>query len=373
MAHRIDSAGSTADHLYTSGNPSAGIPPTVVTPEWLNDMQENVCRLIEAADLTLEKGNYEQLRLAIVKMILAGAPSAPSASETVKGIIEIATLLEVLAGEDAVRAVTPAGLLAFFAAKARKRLTADITIYVATTGSDATGDGLTAGTAFATAQKAVNLIFNWYDLNGYKATIQLADGTYTAGAEVNGPFVGAIAISSVVIQGNAGNPANVLVNTPGNCFTGNWNTQFVVKNLKVKSTSWAGLSSTNYSNIGFSNIVFDTCGQGHIVANGAKIQALGNYSIVGGAPYHVLEDQGGKVYLSGATVTISGTPAFSQAFITLNNVSFIYATGMNFGGTGATGIRYNVTGSSVINTGGGGASYLPGSIAGTYSSGGQYV
>lgn len=41
-----------------------------------------------------------------------GLASVPDASETVKGIIELATAAEVLAGVDAVRAVTPAGLAA---------------------------------------------------------------------------------------------------------------------------------------------------------------------------------------------------------------------------------------------------------------------
>ena len=36
--------------------------------------------------------------------------SVPDASETVKGIVELATVAEVQAGTDTVRAVTPAGL-----------------------------------------------------------------------------------------------------------------------------------------------------------------------------------------------------------------------------------------------------------------------
>lgn len=255
----------------------------------------------------------------------------------------------------------------------RIKLAANLTLYVSATGNDTTGDGLTAGTAFATVQKASNVLQNNYDLGGYQVTIQLLDGTYTSGLTVNGYFVGAKGLDAVTIKGNATTPSNVLVNTAGNCFTANWAAQFIVKDLRVKSTSWAGLSATNYSNIGFSNLVFDTCGQAHISAIGAKIQALGNYSIVGGGGCHILEDQGGNIYLSGTTVTISGTPAFSQAFATLSNLSFAYATGMTFSGTGATGIRYNVTSNSVLNTGGGGVSYLPGSIAGSYASGGAYV
>lgn len=54
---------------YTSGNP-LGLPPvprTIVTHEHLNDLGESQCVLVEAADITLVKGDYDQVLEAVIK------------------------------------------------------------------------------------------------------------------------------------------------------------------------------------------------------------------------------------------------------------------------------------------------------------------
>jgi hypothetical protein len=64
--------------------------------------------------------------------------------------------------------------------------------------------------------------------------------------------------------------------------------------------------------------------------------------------------------------------------------SFVQSDGMGYfrpiyapsGITGAgnvTGLKFNVSGNSIINTFGGGTSYLPGSGAGITATGGQYL
>ncbi|QPC44018.1 hypothetical protein HW532_15760 [Kaustia mangrovi] len=63
--HRIDGQGATQDNRFTKGNPSTGQIATVVTDDWLNDVQEAICAVIEAAGITLEKGDYSQLLEAI--------------------------------------------------------------------------------------------------------------------------------------------------------------------------------------------------------------------------------------------------------------------------------------------------------------------
>lgn len=63
--HRIDGAGATAGNLFTEGDASQGIAPTVVTDDWLNDIQENHIRAAEAMGITPVKGNYDQLAAAI--------------------------------------------------------------------------------------------------------------------------------------------------------------------------------------------------------------------------------------------------------------------------------------------------------------------
>jgi len=68
--HRIDGPGAV-NNLFTEGDPSVPQMATVVTAAWLNDVQENLARAIEAAGITPVKGDYDQLRQAIT--LLSGA------------------------------------------------------------------------------------------------------------------------------------------------------------------------------------------------------------------------------------------------------------------------------------------------------------
>lgn len=68
--HRIDGPGAV-NNLFTEGDPSVPQMATVVTAPWLNDVQENITRAIEAAGITPVKGDYDQLRQAI--LLLSGS------------------------------------------------------------------------------------------------------------------------------------------------------------------------------------------------------------------------------------------------------------------------------------------------------------
>ncbi|MCY1360645.1 hypothetical protein D9M69_472800 [compost metagenome] len=70
--HRIDVPSATPDNLFTEGSPTGGVPATTVTAAWLNDVQEGLCAVVEAAGLTLEKGNATQLQTAITGLVSAG-------------------------------------------------------------------------------------------------------------------------------------------------------------------------------------------------------------------------------------------------------------------------------------------------------------
>jgi hypothetical protein len=70
--HRIDAPGATGANLFTEGNPALGIPATEVSDDWLNDVQEELCNLIENQGITLVKGNQNQLENAIFGMIGGG-------------------------------------------------------------------------------------------------------------------------------------------------------------------------------------------------------------------------------------------------------------------------------------------------------------
>jgi microcystin-dependent protein len=69
--HRIDGPGAV-NSLFTEGDPSVPQMATVVTAAWLNDVQENLAKVIEAAGITLQKGNFDQLRQAINQLSGSG-------------------------------------------------------------------------------------------------------------------------------------------------------------------------------------------------------------------------------------------------------------------------------------------------------------
>ena len=75
-------------------------------------------------------------------------------------------------------------------------LTANKTVYVATTGNDTTGDG-TSGKPYKTITKGLSAIPK--NLNGFDATLYIAGGTYAENVTIKG-FQGGIL--SIMLQGN---------------------------------------------------------------------------------------------------------------------------------------------------------------------------
>lgn len=70
--HRIDGAGHV-DHLFVSEDPATNRPPTEVTPEILNALQEEVAGVVEYVGMSLNKADNTQLRQAIMAAIEARA------------------------------------------------------------------------------------------------------------------------------------------------------------------------------------------------------------------------------------------------------------------------------------------------------------
>ena len=127
--HRIDSSGATADNKFTDGNPAVGQEGTVVDADWLNDVQENIAHAIEAAGITLVKGDSTQLAAAIVALIAgvvgSGGGAVPTTREVNGGglvtgggalaadltlAVAKSTPAAIIAGVDDDSALTPAQL-----------------------------------------------------------------------------------------------------------------------------------------------------------------------------------------------------------------------------------------------------------------------
>jgi hypothetical protein len=269
------------------------------------------------------------------------------------------------------------GRVSFPSGGAREQLTAARTYYVRTDGSDA-NSGLvnSAGGAFLTLQKAYDVIDATLDLAGFTVTIQLGDGAYAAGLLVAQPWTGG---GAVVIQGNAGAPANVHISTASGSLGGLKVTAplpglITIKDLKITASNIVALWASAPGTLRFSNLVFGATASFHIAADapGANIVASGNYEIVGGASAgHAIANGQGRIVCASITVTLTGTPAFG-VFANGGRLGFVSFEAVTFIG-GATGPRYIADVNGVVYVGGAGATFLPGTTAGTVANGGQYV
>lgn len=259
-------------------------------------------------------------------------------------------------------------------ASAREVLTANRTYFVLTTGSDS-NNGLanTSGGAFLTIQKAINTVAA-LDISTFNVTIQVGDGTYTAGALVNGAWIGS---GNVTLQGNATTPANCIISATGaDCISASNAGRLIVNGFKLQTTTAGSCFSTATQSglIQFSNVEFGATATHHIFSNKRGfIEATGSYSITGGASTHInCVNDSVAVLGAGITVTLTGTPAFASATVNANRASLVQCNGVTFSGS-ATGVRYAVDTNSVIFTAAGGASFVPGSSVGTTATGGQYA
>ncbi|MEJ6817678.1 hypothetical protein [Pseudomonas sp. LF-5] len=66
--HRIDGPGATVDNKFTDGDPVSGVEATLVTDDWLNDVQENLMAVLVSGAISPTKGRAADLLDAIKKV-----------------------------------------------------------------------------------------------------------------------------------------------------------------------------------------------------------------------------------------------------------------------------------------------------------------
>jgi hypothetical protein len=338
--HRIDDPSAVASlptprqpgtpGFFTQGSPTTGQEATIVTDDWANATQEELCYVIEQSGITLSKTDRTQLFQALARLF-------------------------------------------------RRRLTAALTVYISPTGDDSNGDGLTIATAFATINRAYTYIRDHIDLNGQQAMIQMEDGTYSS-AYLSFPCVG----PAVILQGNLADPTKVIVNGVSvPAIAAAQGAVIVCNSFTVEATGpagdygavGAGLLAGANGQIIFRNMNFGACSQAHIAAYSGGVVSCGQtgvlYTISGGGQEHVLMD-GGVVSIADANVTLSGTPNFANGYVyATNGGSWMDGWRCTFTGT-ATGPRYSIHNNAAVHTIGGGPNYFPGNAAGIIDTGGIY-
>jgi len=266
------------------------------------------------------------------------------------------------------RVTLPAG-----ATNLRERLTADRVYYVAAGGGSDGNDGRSALTPFATIPHAIEIACR-LDFDGHTVTISCADGAYP-------PFMmerGWVGGGRLVLRGNPSSPQNVTIISPSHAVIINAELGAGVLRLdgfKLSTTvDGSAVSLSGSGLVEIQNLDFGPAVWNHLYLANAfvRVRAIGDYAISGGAQTHVNATLGGSVTLTGRTVTLSGTPAFSQPFVSIGQCGRLSADGAVFAGA-ATGTRYAAFNNGVIFVNGAGPNVFPGDAAGYVFNGGQYI
>lgn len=274
--------------------------------------------------------------------------------------------LEVAGSVTVTGDVSPGGLGAV-----RYKLTSNRTYYVRTDGSDAnTGLSDNAAGAFLTIQRAIDVISTTLDLGSNTVTVYVRAGNY--GGFYLRPLVTSAAVSSPVsIIGDLVTPANIAVSSSGNTIAADGVKGYSIAGIRVASSGASGVFAQNNAVITLVGVTFGFCTSSHISAYlGATVLVNGSYTIELNAATHIACYGNSSVIVeSGSVITLSGARAFSTAFVTSSMLSFVLFSSVSFVGT-ATGTRYSATFNGAIYTGG---VTLPGSLAGSTATGGQYA
>jgi len=308
----------------------------------------------DKGDISITGGVWTVDDAAITNSKLADMPS-----NTIKGVSTSGEPQDLTAAE--ARAVLGV----------REVLTANRTYYVRNDGSN-TNTGLvnSSSGAFATLQKAYDTILT-LDLAGYNANI-----TYGVAGQT---ITNALSCSAPPVGGNVtldlgGSTMNI---TSGQCITNSAPFNLTVQNGTLRTTTVGNclfvVGKSAKITVGAS-ITFDTSTGGrHVAVFLGHLVFTTSYSITGPAVQHILTAVQGLVeYGAGITVTITGTPAFTGTIFAATGQSQMSIFSVTWSGS-ATGTRYSVDQNSVINVYGAGTSHLPGNVAGSTATGGQYA
>jgi hypothetical protein len=266
----------------------------------------------------------------------------------------------------------------------------NLTFYVNFATGDDANDGAAAVLAgghgpFKTLQRAANII-GTFNLNGHNVTVNVADSqSYTS---VRLPA--SAGNGSVNWIGNAANPTNCVItgnNTIAVLVGGVCN---IMNGFKVQTTGGspqdtrAGIHAQGSVQATFRNMEWGACAGPHnFVYGGAYLRFGGPKRITGSAQSHtyglgcfIFCTYHGKADCEEVSpaqpLTLVGNPNFARSFIDANMLGAVLFNYSTLTGA-ATGKRYDAQFNGVISVGGGGPNYLPGDVAGTFATGGQYA
>jgi hypothetical protein len=231
---------------------------------------------------------------------------------------------------------------------------------------------LTSGAgAFSTIQKAIDTACA-LDLSIYYVTINVADGTYSGFVLKN--YIG---VGPIYIVGNTTTPANVdLSGASTNVQGSQWGRTYSLSGVKIANSAGNGMGLNGPGTLNINNMEFGACSAAHIRADNScfVLGTNGTFKISGNAGYGWLVGFLSLINLDSSTITYTANVAYSQAhcYAQMEGLINVPAVTWTLGGNTVTGKRYNAYANATINTSGGGATFIPGDVAGTTTGDGVY-
>jgi hypothetical protein len=255
-----------------------------------------------------------------------------------------------------------------------------VTLNVNTTLGNDSNDGLAtgAGNALLTVARALSIIADLFDTNHETVTISVV-GNVSQAVSLVGPWVGSGVVNLV---GNT--------TTPASC---TWTvTAAGASNIVVNAQARLRVSGFRFVNSGgggtclaagtggtievIGKVEFGACATGNHMAASSGGRIICNsvpYTILGSAATHAACYAGGVLLNQVCTVTITGTPAFSQFAFASGSATMNGNTYSGAVSAGTVKFRVALGGQLLVN--GAGVNYLPGGVAGvggTTAGGGFY-
>ncbi|MET4628450.1 hypothetical protein ABIB83_005483 [Bradyrhizobium sp. I1.8.5] len=254
----------------------------------------------------------------------------------------------------------------------RSPLTADRNLFVnAATGNDA-NNGLSTGTAFATLQKAMDVIAAT-DNSIFNNVVTVANGTYAQ--LILKSYLGS---GNATFTGDAATPGNVIISSASVAVYapavvgGN----FSLNGFRLQSSGSQDINVGSYTIVTLTNCEWAGTSANYRMycANFGRLQIQGAHKVLTGGAGLMLSEISGFLYANGAAITIGANVTYSVATAVTRTLGFIsaFTTTFSLGAFVVTGTRYQaVTNSVIADTGS--TTLFPGTVAGSVLTGGQYT
>jgi hypothetical protein len=249
----------------------------------------------------------------------------------------------------------------------RERLTANRTYYVLKAGSDSnTGLVNNAGGAFLTIAKALS-VASTLDCGTFNLTIEVGAGTYAEAVSL--PRM--LGSGNFTLTGNTLAYDRVISGSGAGAISNSGGSKWLVSGFELTSTTRNIYGSGAGSQLSLAKIKFSGIGAGqqHIYGETGAFFLLnsGTFDIHGGSTggQFINMARGAQLNCFSAVINLNASVVFSAFVQAIGGSASFGSTTINVGAFTMTGNRFYVGLHGLISTGGAGASYFPGTIAGT--------